>query len=425
MTQPSQSSRRILEKILSRDNIDVLKSRISKRMPSRKPLPERVHSGNDFSEKGIEKRIESLRKAGVRIEALSSISLDMDPMELKGNIENFVGYAAIPVGVVGPLRVNGLNAEGDFYIPMAATEGALVASYHRGAYVISQSGGASVMCLEESVTRAPCFVFRSMSESGEFASWVLQGMDSLQEIVSRTSRYCVLLDIDTAINGKNVYLNFKYYTGDAAGQNMVTAATDEICRALVEESPVKPETWFVEGNISGDKKVTMQSFINSRGKKVVAETTVDKRLIERVLNTSAKEMERYCKISTHGGILSGSIGVQGHFANALAAIFIACGQDAASVSEAAVGLTDMEVNDDGDLYVSVSLPNLIVGTVGGGTHLPTASECLGMMDCRGEGKSAKFAEICAAAVLAGEISIIGALSAGEFGSAHRKYRRKA
>jgi hydroxymethylglutaryl-CoA reductase (NADPH) len=136
-------------------------------------------------------------------------------------------------------------------------------------------------------------------------------------------------------------------------------------------------------------------------------------------------MAHYWQVSILGGIQSGSIGAQGHFANALAALFIACGQDAACVSEASVGLTRMEVNDEGDLYVSASLPGLIVGTVGGGTHLPTARECLEMLGCYGDGNGRKFAEICAATALAGEISIIGALAAGEFGKAHENYGRKA
>jgi hydroxymethylglutaryl-CoA reductase (NADPH) len=328
--------------------------------------------------------------------------------------------------VIGPLRVNGLFARGDFYVPMATTEGALVASYNRGAAAVSDAGGAAVMCLAESVSRAPAFVFRSMVEAGRFLSWVLPRVDALQETVARTSRHCQLTDVRTALSGKEVYLIFEYATGDAAGQNMVTIATEEVCRELLRGAPVRPQAWYVEGNLSGDKKATMLSFLSARGKAVCAEAVLPARLVRRLLHTTPADMARYWQVSMLGGVQSGSIGVQGHYANALAAIFIACGQDAACVSEAAVGLTRMDVTGDGALYVSVKLPNLIVGTVGGGTGLPTARECLAMLGCSGEGSARRFAEICAAAALAGEVSIIGSMAAGDFAQAHAAYaRRKA
>jgi hydroxymethylglutaryl-CoA reductase (NADPH) len=219
-------------------------------------------------------------------------------------------------------------------------------------------------------------------------------------------------------------VGFVFETGDAAGQNMVTIATDALCRDLVARAPVKPEHWYVEGNLSGDKKATMLAFLTARGKKVVAETVVARSLLKRVLHVTPEDMVRYWQVSVLGGAQSGSIGVQGHYANALAALFIACGQDAACVAEASVGVTRMDVTAEGALYVSVSLPNLIVGTVGGGTHLSTARECLAMMDCLGADRARKFAEICAATALSGEISIIAALSAGEFASAHARYGRR-
>jgi len=348
----------------------------------------------------------------------------MGASELAGNIENFIGFARLPVGVVGPLRVNGASAQGDYYVPFATTEGALVASYHRGAHVVSQAGGVTALCLTESVARAPCFVFRNLAEAGQFLAWVLPRFDSLQEVVARTSRHCRIADVKPTVNGKEVYLIFEYTTGDAAGQNMVTLATEAICKELLATAPVQPQHWFLEGNMSGDKKATLLAFTYARGKKVVAEATVPGKLVRRFLHAEPEDLVRYWQISILGGIQSGSIGVQGHFANALAAIFIACGQDAACVSEASVGVTRMDVVDGDSLYVSVSLPNLIVGTVGGGTYLPTARECLEMMGCYGTGHAREFAEICAAAALAGEVSIIGALAAGDFGEAHASYGRK-
>ena len=192
----------------------------------------------------------------------------------------------------------------------------------------------------------------------------------------------------------------------------------------MEKSPLKPVHWYIEGNMSGDKKATMLAFLSARGKKVTAEVVIPASLLQRFIHVTPLQMVRYGHVAFLGGCQSGSIGVQGHYANALAAIFIACGQDAACVSEAAVGLTDMDVTEQGDLYASVTLPNMIVGTVGGGTDLPTARECLAMLDCQGKDCARKFAEICAATILAGEISIMGALAAGEFASAHAKYGRK-
>ena len=205
---------------------------------------------------------------------------------------------------------------------------------------------------------------------------------------------------------------------------MVTICTDAICQYIIANTPIQPEFWFIEGNYSGDKKATALSFTNVRGKKVTSEIVLPKEIVESVLKTNVKAMEDYWRSSTLGIIQSGAIGAQGHYANALAALFLATGQDVACVSEAAIGITRMQATSEGDLYASVTLPNLIVGTVGGGTSLPTQRECLQIMDCYGEGKARKFAEICGALVLAGELSIAAALSAGHFTSAHKNLGRR-
>jgi hydroxymethylglutaryl-CoA reductase (NADPH) len=335
-----------------------------------------------------------------------------------------VGFARLPVGVIGPLRINGAYARGDFYVPMATSEGALVASYHRGSYVVSRSGGVTVACFTESVCRAPCFVFDNLVESGRFLAWVLPRFEEMQQIVERTTRHGRLIDLKVSVLGKEVYLILEFHTGDAAGQNMVTISTDAVVANILAETPQKPRHWFLDGNLSGDKKATAAAFTSARGKKVVADAVIDRKLVRRFLHTEPEQMVRYWQVSSLGGVQSGSIGVHGHYANALAALFIACGQDAACVAEASVGVTRMDLTPEGDLYTSVSMPNLIVGTVGGGTRLPTAHECLAMVGCVGEGTAPKFAEICCATVLAGEISIIGAMSAGDFGQAHAKYGRR-
>jgi hydroxymethylglutaryl-CoA reductase (NADPH) len=377
-----------------------------------------------LSQDAVEIRKQLLQSQDISIDEINGAGESFDPQQLAGNIENFIGWARMPLGVVGPLRINGVRAAGDFYVPMATTEGALVASYQRGAQLVNQAGGCAAVCLTEAVLRAPCFVFERAADAGQFLANVLQQLEELKEVVASTSRHCRLLDIRPSLLGKELYLILEFFPGDASGQNMVTLATEAVCKAILEKAEVRPKRWYVEGNLSGDKKATMLAFSSARGKKVVAECVVEGGLVQRYLHTTPEAMVQYWQVSVLGGVQSGSIGVHGHYANALTAMFIACGQDVACIAEASVGVTRMDITDQGELYVSVSLPNLIVGTVGGGTHLPTARECLSMLGCVGDGTAPKLAEICAATVLAGEISIIGALSAGDFTQAHASYGRK-
>jgi hydroxymethylglutaryl-CoA reductase (NADPH) len=329
------------------------------------------------------------------------------------------------VAVIGPLRINGLYAHGDFYVPLATTEGAMTASYQRGAMAISLSGGATTICLTERVSRAPGFVFRDAIQAGEFIAWCVKHYISFGKVVSGTTSHGVLEDMRITMSGNQVFLNFEYTTGDASGQNMVTIATDAVCRFILAKCKVKPVDWFLESNLSGDKKATALSFTYVRGKKVTAEAFIPRKLFTRILHTTPEVLLQYCKVSYIGGVQSGAMGAQGHYANGLAAIFIACGQDVACVAEAATGITRFDVTPEGDGYINVTLPNLIVGTVGGGTDLPTQRECLEMLGCVGPGTARKFAEICTAAVMAGELSIAAALAAGDFCAAHKAYARIA
>ena len=230
-------------------------------------------------------------------------------------------------------------------------------------------------------------------------------------------------DVQFNIEGNNIILTFEYLTGDASGQNMVTICTNAICQFLISNTPIQPKYWYVESNYSGDKKASTLSFTSVRGKKVTAECVVKEDVLEQVLKTSASAVSEYWRSSTVSVIQTGSIGAQGHFANGLTALFMATGQDVACVSEAAVGVTRMEKCNENDLYVSVTLPNLIVGTVGGGTKFPTQRECLAIMGCLGSGKARKYAEICAALLLCGELSIASALAEGHFTSAHQSLGR--
>lgn len=424
MATPKDHAQAILARILEGGGVEDMAARLRPRPPEHEPLPPRMPSGRDYTAESLARRRQILKEQGRSTACLSGACQDPAPEDLEGNMENFVGFARIPVGVLGPLRVNGLHASGDFYVPLATTEGALLASYHRGARLLSRAGGVTALCLTESVSRAPCFVFANVREAGLFLSWALPKVEELQAVVATTSSHCRLLDVRTTMSGREVFMGFEYSTGDAAGQNMVTLATEAVCGFLLDGAPVKPMTWYLEGNMSGDKKATMLSFTSTRGRQVVAEALIPGELVERYLHVTPLALMRYWQVSIVGGIQSGSIGVQGHYANALAALFIACGQDAACVSEASIGLTRFDVTDAGELYAAVSLPNLIVGTVGGGTWLPTARECLEMMDCYGTGKARKFAEICAATAMAGELSLTAAMASGDFGRAHAELGRK-
>lgn len=377
------------------------------------------------NEEGIQKRIEFLEnETGKKLEILTGKKSFSNLSQLEGNIENYLGMSYVPTGVIGPVRVLGSAAQGDYFVPLATSEGALVASYHRGAKACYLAGGVTSVCLSEAVQRSPVFKFESLGYLGSFIAWVLQNVDTFKNITEKTSRFAKLTDLKSNVEGNHLILTFEYFTGDASGQNMVTLCTDAICQYIIDNAPVKPEFWFIEGNYSGDKKATALSFTTVRGKKVTTEITLSEQIVNDVLKTSPKAMEEYWRSSTIGIIQSGAIGAQGHYANGLTALFLATGQDAACVAEAAIGITRMELTEDGSLYASVTLPNLIVGTVGGGTSLPTQRECLELMDCYGVGNARKFAEICGAVVLAGELSIAAAMSAGHFTSAHKNLGRK-
>lgn len=388
-----------------------------------RPVPPRVPCPREWNADAHRRRVDFVRELGTEIPHLTGDADHPDPGTLRGSIENFIGFAQVPVGLVGPLRVNGLHARGDFYVPLATSEGALVASHDRGAHLVTAAGGAVCLTTTEQVQRAPAFVFDSVTRAAHFAAWAVDQFEGLQAIVARTSNHGRLLDLQTHIEGNQVYLIFAFHTGDAAGQNMVTFCTAAVCDDLLARTPVPPRYWFLESNMSGDKKATALSFLQTRGRNVTAEARIPRALVEDVLHTTPERMADYWRVSFVGGVRTGSIGVNGHIANGIAALFLACGQDVACVSEASVGVTRLEVTDEGDLYAAVSLPNLIVGSVGGGTRLPTAQECLRIMDCLGDGRASKLAEICAALTLAGELSIVGALCAGDFARAHAAFGR--
>lgn len=375
-----------------------------------------------LTDRNLTRRWEKLDNLALQSELLDPHTQSQSQAYAK-NIEHFIGTVKVPVGLAGPLRVNGLFAKGDYLVPLATTEAALVASYNRGAQLITACGGASAMLLNEGVTRTPAFAFYNLAEAGQFVAWAVTQYDTFKQLAEATTSHGKLSDINISIEGNHVYLVFEFLTGDASGQNMVTIATNAIFNYIIDNSPIASENAYLDGNLSGDKKASSQSLRSVRGKKVTAEVHIPAELVKKYLHTTPEKMMQFTQMSTVGATLSGTIGINAHYANALAALYIACGQDAACVAESAVGMTRIEVDRDGGLYASVTLPNLMLGTVGGGTGLPSQKACLELMGLHGSGKSQALAEVCAALCLAGELSIVGAFCAGHFSRAHHKLAR--
>lgn len=419
MATTFQHAAEYLASLLAKEDMEGLAAKLK---PDTAHIPPHIPGATLISQDAVERRWQLFPSSSARAELLEPHTVQQ-MAAYEHNIENFIGTVKMPVGLAGPLRVRGIFAQGDFYVPLATTEAALVASYSRGAMLITEVGGASAMLLNEGVSRSPGFTFNSLAEAGRFVAWLLGGREEIRQVAERTTRFGKLIDIQISFEGNHVYIILIYTTGDAAGQNMATIATEAVMKWILDNTPIKPRVSYIEANLSGDKKASTISLQTVRGRKVTAEVKIPSDIVRKRLHTTAEAMTDYARFASLGGVLSGTLGVQGHYANGLAAMFIACGQDAACVAEAAVGITRMEVTDDGSLYVSVTLPNLIVGSVGGGTKLPSQQACLDIMGLAGAGHARALAEVTAALCLAGEISIIGAICSGEFTRAHKRLAR--
>ncbi len=358
--------------------------------------------------------------AGTKLDAVSSYTID--PALTNGNIENFIGTAQIPIGIAGPLKMAGEHAQGDFYIPMATTEGTLVASYSRGMRIISECGGATTTVVKHSMQRAPVFLFDNALEAREFGKWLDDNLDSIRGVVRASTDVPRLTEIEQYIVGNMMYTRFCYTTGDAAGQNMSGKATLYSCEWIRANHPSKPR-YILSGNIDTDKKHSAMNMIQTRGKRVIAEFVLKREVARDLLRIDTEWLYRYRQIASVGTHLAGGAYSGAHSANGIAAMFIATGQDAANVAESHAGLNYGELLDNGDFYWSVTLPALICATYGGGTGLQTQRECLEIMDCYGTGKADKLAEIIAAVVLAGDVSLSSAILAHEWVSSHEKMGR--
>jgi hydroxymethylglutaryl-CoA reductase (NADPH) len=346
----------------------------------------------------------------------------LNTQKIKGNIENFVGAAQVPLGIAGPITVNGEYAKGQFLIPMATTEGTLIASYNRGMKLLNRNGGVKATVVEDLMQRAPVFVFNDAREAREFVTWSKQHFEQIKHEADETDPHVSLQYIDHVLSNKFAFLRFNFSTGDAAGQNMVGRATYVACSwVLAQYKGVA--NFFLESNFATDKKSSQINLMRTRGKRVTAEATIKRDDLRGLMRVEPEQIDFHARVSAVGSFLAGTSNNGLHSANGITALFIATGQDVANVSESSAAILYSEVDKNGDLYLSITIPALIVATCGGGTGLSTQRECLEMLDCFGANKAKKFAEIVASVVLAGEISLACAISSLDWVTSHEEYGR--
>ncbi len=376
---------------------------------------------DDYSPEIVEARQRFVTEyTGVDLQHINRFSFPTQ--QTRGNIENFTGVAQVPIGFAGPIQVNGEHAQGEFLVPLATTEGTLVASYNRGIKVLNLSGGITSTVVGDSMQRAPVFVFGNARHGRDFSLWVDEKLAEIREQAEGTSSVAKLTYIDKYLSNNLVFLRFNYTTGDAAGQNMVGRATFAACSWILENAP-NIEHFYLESNFATDKKNSQINIMRTRGKRVTAEATIPRDILLQHMRVAPETLHHHASISNVGAFLSGANNNGCHSPNGITAMFIATGQDVANVAESSAGIVFTEVKPGGDLYISITIPSLIVATHGGGTGLATQRECLEILGCVGKGKVRKLAEIIAAVVLAGELSLAAAISSLDWVSSHEQYGR--
>jgi hydroxymethylglutaryl-CoA reductase (NADPH) len=376
---------------------------------------------NDYTkDAAAERRRFVAEKTGAGLGHVGAYSFD--PAILPGNIENFIGAAQVPIGIAGPLVIEGEHAEGAFYVPLATSEGTLVASYNRGMRLLREAGGVKTTVVERYMQRAPVFHFADARAARDFGAWVEANMDAVRAAAEETTSVGKLSHVQQWSVGPMRYLRFNYTTGDAAGQNMSGKATLAACEWIAAHHPGGAR-FTLSGAIDTDKKHSHMNMLHSRGARVIAEAVIPDASIRALMGTDAATLFRARLVSNAGGMLAGTVNNGMHSANGLTALFIATGQDVANIAESHAAITFVEILPNGDYYWSLTIPSLIVATYGGGTGLPTQRECLDLLGCAGTGKALKLAEICAATALAGELSLASAIVAGDWVESHDRYGR--
>ena len=379
----------------------------------------------------VRRRAMEIRSAAegreVHLEHTGHFSFDADRAATQ-HCENFAGTTQVPLGFAGPLEIHGDAVDGQVFVPLATTEGALLASVNRGCRAITQSGGARVMVEDVGMTRAPVFKTEGIAQTKELLAWLDANQDRIRETAEGTSRFLRLEEVRPRVMGTTVLLRFRFTSGDAMGMNMATIACDRVVSQLIQ-----PETGVpciaLSGNYCVDKKPAAVNWELGRGKRVVAEVVLPAGVLERTLKSRADRLvEVQLRKNLHGSIAAGAMGFNAQFANAVAAIFLATGQDLAHVVEGSIGLTHFEEREDGAVYASVYLPDLPVAAIGGGTGLATQQEALGVLGVRLDPErpgwaARRMAEIVGATVLAGELSLMAAFTSSDLARAHERLGR--
>ena len=410
---------------LLKENLCSGRGRASREMQPLGTGVDAIPARGQYTERARLERLQFMREeSGHALAALEETTLI--PKRLTSNIENLVASVEVPVGVAGPLLFRGEHARGVKYAPLATTEGTLVASVARGARAMTRAGGVTTRVLSQRMMRVPLFVLSSLSGAMLFADWIRDHATEIATEATKVSQFARLLHVKPNVLGRHVHVEFLYETGDAAGQNMTTSCTWHACQWLMRQmkffDDIVFDNFVIDGNMSGDKKVNYQSFIQGRGSRVVAEAFLDRETVEQVLKVTPEQLAKTNHGFMTGSFQIGMIGYNINVANVIAAIFIATGQDVGCVHESSVGQLQIELDGDG-IQASMLLPSLIVGTVGGGTHLPRQHDFLEMMGCAGGGKVAEFAEIIAGFCLAIDLSTLSAIAGGQFAHAHERLGR--
>lgn len=364
--------------------------------------------------KSVSERRNALeKKLDVDLKNVGSFSLDESVASAR-NCENMIGVAQVPIGIAGPLQIE----KREYYIPLATTEGALVASISRGCKAITESGGALVDSHRVGATRGPVFRVKDLRESDTLYKFLNEHIDELKIIAKKTSGHLTLEKFLTRGVGRYRFVRFVFDTEDAMGMNMATIASEALATHIEKETGIS--CLAVAGNFDIDKKPSWLNFIENRGTKVWAEVVIPKNVLTQVLKTTAQNVyDVWLAKCMIGSAMAGSLAFNAQYANVVAAMFLATGQDLGHVGEASMGITTAEVDGE-DLYISVCLPDLMVGTVGGGTGLATQKEALSIIGVK---NSQELAQVIGAAVLAGEISLLASLSEGTLAKAHQRLAR--
>jgi hydroxymethylglutaryl-CoA reductase (NADPH) len=372
----------------------------------------------DYLKENVSKRLEWLQdKLNIKFEHLGKYSVN--PETYKGNIENLIGSLQVPVGITGPILINGEYAKGFFYVPFATTEGAIVTTYNIGMRILSQSGGVRTTVIDNGLHISPAFKVSGLIEAKFLKKWIEDNFSLIKKEAESTTNFGKLISINYHIMDRMLVVQFNYNTGDAQGMNMINVATEKACKYIANKTGTP---FHIRSNFSSVKKYSAHNIVHNFGKTVLAETIIPRDILKKI-NSTPEDILNVFRAGFLASSKMGTSGVNCQATNAISAIFLACGQDIADISTSHVAHANCELTDNKDLFLSIFIPSLLIGTVGGGTGKGTQKECLEILGCSGSNKVLKFAEIIGATCLAGEIATAAAIGNGNFVEAHASLGR--